>query len=204
MQDFVPAMMIVAFIGAGLWQHGKPNWNRWRWPAAGVLVFSAILHIHLSFTQPFFTPPPDPSAMKAFIKWGPLARRLLDWPELAKDEAVIRNDLGVHFLQQRRHADALEQFAVADELMPGSPVVEKNLRLTRAPAPPAPLDVTGNSFRLRTVDHEDDHRGRIVPPTLDGYNGARRIESPCRRQNGSELRVYPLRRGECSAENSSR
>ena len=132
MQDFVPAMMIVAFIGAGLWQHGKPNWNRWRWPAAGVLVFSAILHIHLSFTQPFFTPPPDPSAMKAFIKWGPLARRLLDWPELAKDEAVIRNDLGVHFLQQRRHADALEQFAVADELMPGSPVVEKNLRLTRA------------------------------------------------------------------------
>ncbi len=70
--------------------------------------------------------------MKAFAKWGPLARRLFDWPELAKDEAVIRNDLGVHFLQQRRHADALEQFAVADELMPGSPVVEKNLRLTRA------------------------------------------------------------------------
>ena len=132
MQDFVPAMMIVAFVGAGLWQRGEPNWNRWRWPAAALLVFSAILHIHLSFTQPFFTPPPDPSAMKAFVKWGPLARRLFDWPELAKDEAVIRNDLGVHFLQQRRHADALEQFAVADELMPGSPVVEKNLRLTRA------------------------------------------------------------------------
>ena len=108
MQDFVPAMMIVAFIGAGLWQRGKTSVGRWRWPAAGVLVFSAILHIHLSFTQPFFTPPPDPSAMKAFAKWGPLARRLFDWPELAKDEAVIRNDLGVHFLQQRRHADALE------------------------------------------------------------------------------------------------
>ncbi len=106
--------------------------NAWRWPAAAVLVYSAILHIHLSFTQPFFTPPPDPSAMKAFVKWGPVARGLFDWPQLAKDEAVVRNDLGVHYLQGRRHADALEQFEVANQLLPGSPVVEKNLNLTRA------------------------------------------------------------------------
>jgi len=132
MQDFVPAMLIVAFIGVGLWRRGKASLSRWRWPAAGVLVFSAILHIHLSFTQPFFTPPPDPSAMKTFAEWGPVARWLFDWPELAKDEAVIRNDLGVHFLQEGRHADALEQFTVANELMPGAPVVEKNLWLTRA------------------------------------------------------------------------
>ena len=132
MQDFVPAMLIVAFIGAGLWHSRKTNVSRWRWPAAAVLVFSRVLHIHLSFTQPFFTPPPDPSAMKAFAKLGPLARGMFDWPELEKDEAVIRNDLGVHFLQERRHADALEQFEVADELMPASPVVEKNLSLTRA------------------------------------------------------------------------
>ena len=132
MQDFVPALLIAAFIGAGLWQQQKARVNAWRWPAAAVLVYSAILHIHLSFTQPFFTPPPDPSAMKAFVKWGPVARGLFDWPQLAKDEAVVRNDLGVHYLQGRRHADALEQFEVANQLLPGSPVVEKNLNLTRA------------------------------------------------------------------------
>ena len=132
MQDFVPALLIAAFIGAGLWQRGKASVSLWRWPAAAALVFSGILHIHLSFTQPFFTPPPDPSAMKAFVKWGPLARAWFDWPELANDEAIVRNDLGVHYLRERRHAAALEQFEVASKLLPGSPVVEKNLTLTRA------------------------------------------------------------------------
>ena len=37
----------------------------------------------------------------------------------------------VRYLQQRRHAEALEHFEVADELMPGSEVIQKNLVLTR-------------------------------------------------------------------------
>ena len=130
MQDFVPAMMVVAAVGVGLWAQGGGNWKIWRWPAVAVLAFSFVIHLHLAFTQPFFTPPPDPNAMKTFVAWSPVFRGFLEWPE-REDEARIRNDLGVRYLQQRRHAEALEHFEVADELMPGSEVIPKNLVLTR-------------------------------------------------------------------------
>ncbi len=130
MQDFVPAMMVVAAAGVGLWAQGGRNWKIWRWPAVAALAFSFVIHLHLAFTQPFFTPPPDPNAMKTFVAWSPVFRGFLEWPE-SEDEARIRNDLGVRYLQQRRHAEALEHFKVADELMPDSEVIQKNLVLTR-------------------------------------------------------------------------
>ncbi len=129
MQDFVPALMILSFIGAGTIERPAALWRRWRPWAWVVLALTALLHAQIAFYQSFYTPTPDPNVMRTFVALAPAVRRFAPGPKLAEEEAIARNDLGTVYLQQRRFGEALEQFRTAHELLPGSERIEKNFRI---------------------------------------------------------------------------
>ena len=131
-QDFFPVWVVLAFIGFGLW---RPP----RLPAAVVkpaswalLAASILLHLHLSFTQPFNWDPPDINIMRAFVTWSPVARAFLPAGErFNREEAIIRNDMGTLALKSGRYAEAVGQLELAAKYMPGEVRIQQNLDLAR-------------------------------------------------------------------------
>jgi Flp pilus assembly protein TadD len=56
---------------------------------------------------------------------------VLPGPNLDREEAVARNDVGTMYLRQRRFHLALAEFQRAEQLMPDSEIIQKNVRLTQ-------------------------------------------------------------------------
>jgi hypothetical protein len=131
MQDFLPMLLVVAFVGAArLWKQGG-NWGMWRAPAVALLVYMAIFHAHLAFMHSFVSLPSDLNVVRAVADFSPLVRRVLPGPKLDREEAVARNDVGTMYLRQRRFHQALAEFQRAEQLMPDSEIIQKNVRLTQ-------------------------------------------------------------------------
>ena len=129
MQDFLPMLLVVAFVGAAsLWKPGA-NWRLWRAPATVLLLYMAAFHAHLAFMHSFVSLPSDLNVVRAVADFSPWVRRVLPGPNLDREEAVARNDLGTLYLRQRRFQQALAEFHRAEELMPDSDVIQKNVRL---------------------------------------------------------------------------
>lgn len=131
MQDFTPAWMIAAFLGVAARAPEGLARPRWRIPAGAVLTVSALLHIHLCFFQAFEWSPTDPNVLKAFARWSPVVRRIAPGPKLDEQEAIVNNDLGVIYLNQKRYVEAVQHFQQAAARMPHSERIQKNLRLAR-------------------------------------------------------------------------
>ena len=131
MEDFVPMFMILAFMGAAASARPGEDWGRWQAPAWIILLASALLHIHLTFFQLVTAGVTDRNAMNLFVTVSPAIRRIAPGPKLDEQEATTRNDLGVLCLRERKYADAVRHFALAEQLMPHSPVIRKNLAMAR-------------------------------------------------------------------------
>jgi 4-amino-4-deoxy-L-arabinose transferase-like glycosyltransferase len=131
MHDFLPMLLVVAFVGtASLWKQGA-NWGVWRAPALVLLLYMAVFHAHLAFMHSFVSLPSDLNVVRAVADFSPLVRRVLPGPNLDREEAVARNDIGTMYLRQRRFRQALAEFERAEALMPGSEVIQKNVRLAQ-------------------------------------------------------------------------
>lgn len=129
MQDFVPMLLVVAFAGAAsLWKAGT-SWNLWRAPAVVLLLYMAVFHAHLAFMHSFVSLPSDLNVVRAVADFSPWVRHVLPGPNLDREEAIARNDLGTMYLRQRRYHQALDEFHRAEKLMPDSEVIQKNARL---------------------------------------------------------------------------
>lgn len=132
MQDFMPVMMIAAGIGLGyIGRRGPQFWRKWRVVGWAVVIVTASLHAQLSFAQGFVWEPPDPNVVKTFVAWTPSLLRFSRGPKLAEQAAMAGNDLGTLYLRQGRVEEAYREFEQAAELMPGSPVILKNLEVAR-------------------------------------------------------------------------
>jgi hypothetical protein len=77
----------------------------------------------------FVSLPSDLNVVRAVADFSPWVRRILPGPNLDREEAVARNDLGTLYLRQRRFHQALAEFQRAEVLMPDSEVIRKNARL---------------------------------------------------------------------------
>ncbi|MEX2302577.1 MAG: hypothetical protein WD733_16660 [Bryobacterales bacterium] len=129
MQDFLPMLLVVAFAGAAsLWKPGA-NWRVCRAPALVLLLYMTAFHAHLAFMHSFVSLPSDLNVVRAVADFSPWVRRVLPGPNLDREEAVARNDLGTLYLRQRRFHQALAEFQRAEVLMPDSEVIRKNARL---------------------------------------------------------------------------
>jgi hypothetical protein len=129
MQDFLPLLLVVAFVGAAsLWKQDS-NWRAWRAPALLLLVYMAAFHAHLAFMHSFVSLPSDLNVVRAVADISPWVRRVLPGPNLDREEAVARNDLGTMYLQQRRFHLALAEFQRAEELLPDSELIQRNVRV---------------------------------------------------------------------------
>lgn len=131
MHDFTPMLLVVAFVGAAsLWKQGG-NWGVWRAPALVLLLYMMVFHAHLAFTHSFVSLPSDLNVVRAVADFSPWVRRVLPGPNLDREEAVARNDIGTLYLRQRRFHQALAEFERAEELMPDSEIIQKNVRLAQ-------------------------------------------------------------------------
>jgi hypothetical protein len=131
MHDFLPLLLVVAFVGVALlWRPGR-NWNAWRLPALALLAYMTVFHAHLAFTHSFVSLPSDLNVVRAVADFSPWVRRVLPGPNLDREEAVARNDIGTMYLRQRRFHQALAEFQRAEELMPDSELIQKNVRLAQ-------------------------------------------------------------------------
>jgi hypothetical protein len=131
MHDFLPLLLVVAFVGVALlWRQGC-NWNAWRVPALALLAYMTVFHAHLAFTHSFVSLPSDLNVVRAVADFSPWVRLVLPGPNLDREEAIARNDIGTMYLEQRRFRKALEEFQRADKLMPGSEIIQKNVRLAQ-------------------------------------------------------------------------
>jgi hypothetical protein len=129
MHDFLPLLLVVAFVGVALlWKQGS-RWKRWVAPALVLLVYMTAYHVHLAFTHSFVSLPSDLNVVRAVADFSPLVRLVLPGPNLDREEAVARNDLGTLYLRERRFHLALSEFQRAEELMPDSDLIQKNVRL---------------------------------------------------------------------------
>ena len=130
--DFVPLWMILAVVGLALQLEKRFPWRRWRLAAWGMVILSALLHMHLSFTQSFTWDPPDLNVMKTFVAVSPTARSVMPaGPKWNEEEAIIRNDMGSHLFNQGQVIEALGHFERAAELKPNDRRIQKNLALAR-------------------------------------------------------------------------
>ena len=130
--DFVPLWMILAVVGLALQLEKQFPWRRWRLAAWGMVILSALLHMHLSFTQSFTWDPPDLNVMKTFVAVSPTARAVMPaGPKWNEEEAIIRNDMGSHLFNQGQVIEALGHFERADALKPNDRRIQKNLALAR-------------------------------------------------------------------------
>lgn len=132
MQDFFLLLMVLAFVGVAAHAKNGVRWRRWQAPAWTIFAISALLHIHPSFFQAAASVPLDWNVTRTFVAASPLARRIAPGHDLDLQEAMNRNDLATLDLRQGRYGEALRQLQRADELMPGSHVIQKNLQLARA------------------------------------------------------------------------
>jgi hypothetical protein len=129
MQDFLPMLLVVAFAGAAsLWKVGE-NWKLWRAPAMVLLLYMAAFHAHLAFMHSFVSLPSDLNVVRAVADFSPWVRHVLPGPNLDREEAIARNDLGTMYLRQRLFQRALAEFHRAEQLMPDSELIQKNARL---------------------------------------------------------------------------
>ncbi|HYM13580.1 MAG TPA: hypothetical protein VEU62_22760 [Bryobacterales bacterium] len=131
MQDFVPALMIVAFIGAAARAKPGASWRRWQWPARVILLVAAAIELQILFFQPMFHPPDDPNQMETFVAWSPLLRRIAPGKKLDEEDVISHNELGIQCLGEHRYAEAVRHFERAAELAPDSTLIPQNLRLAR-------------------------------------------------------------------------
>jgi hypothetical protein len=131
MQDFTPMFLVVAFVGvASLWKPGA-DWRIWRAPALVLLLYMTVFHAHLSFMHSFVSLPSDLNVVHAVADFSPWVRHVLPGPNLDREEAIARNDIGTLYLRQRRFHQALAEFERAGRLMPDSEVIQKNVRLAQ-------------------------------------------------------------------------
>jgi hypothetical protein len=128
-QDFMPLLMVGVFLGAATLP--ARTLRRWLAPAWAVVALSAMLHAHVSFYESFRSPQPDLNVTRAFIAAAPSIREVAPGPVLDQEEAMARNDWATVLLNRRRFHEALEQLERANELMPDSPVITKNLQLAQ-------------------------------------------------------------------------
>ena len=131
MQDFIPLLMIGAFVGLMILLSKGVDWQRWRVAAWGVLLFAASLNIQAPFYQSFFTPTPDLNVIRLFVQLAPTLRSILPGPELDRQAAIAANDLGTIYMRGRRFADAVVEFEKAAVWLPGDARIEKNLAVAR-------------------------------------------------------------------------
>jgi hypothetical protein len=129
--DFVPMLMVVAFVAAATLAGRAGLSKRLHTAAWGVLVFSALLHAQIAFYQSFHTPTPDVNVMRTFVALNPLVRTVFDGPRAAEEEAIARNDLGTLHLREGRPEEALEHFEEAARLLPESDRIRENLEIAR-------------------------------------------------------------------------
>jgi hypothetical protein len=128
-QDFMPMLMVAVFLGAATLT--AKTLRRCLAPGWAVVVLSAMLHADVSFYESFRSPQPDLNVTRAFIEVAPSIRALSPGPELDKEEAMARNDWATVLLNRRRFQEALQQLERANQLMPDSPVITKNLQLAQ-------------------------------------------------------------------------
>jgi 4-amino-4-deoxy-L-arabinose transferase-like glycosyltransferase len=128
-QDFMPLLMVAVFLGAATLS--ASTLRHWLAPAWVVVILSAMLHAHVSFYESFRSPQPDLNVTRAFIAVAPSIREIAPGPVLDQEEAMARNDWATVLLNRRRFQEALEQLERANELMPDSPVITKNLQLAQ-------------------------------------------------------------------------
>ena len=79
----------------------------------------------------FVSLPSDLNVVRAVADFSPLVRRVLPGPNLDREEAIADNDIGTMYLRQRRFHEALAKFERAEQLMPDSDVIQKNVRLAQ-------------------------------------------------------------------------
>lgn len=131
MQDFVPMLMILAFVGVALHARNGVEWLRWQPAAWVVFLFSALVHVHLVFYQPASWAPLDPNVHKTFVALSPIVRRILPGHKLDGQEALHRNELGILCMNQGRYGDAVPQFERALQLLPHSQEIALNLKTAK-------------------------------------------------------------------------
>lgn len=129
--DFVPFLMTLAVIGAGMLASPAETWKRWKPLAVAVLALSALLHAQIAFYQSFHTPTPDVNVIRTFTALSPLLPESLRGPRARQEEAMARNDLGTAYMREGRLTQALSQFEKAAELMPDSELIRNNLQMAR-------------------------------------------------------------------------
>ncbi len=137
-QEFMPTLMLLAFVGAGMCSSLKGGWRRWAPAAWAVLVLSFLLHAQIAFYQSFMTPTPDLNVVRAFVAITPTLQKIAPGPRLNQEAAVAANDLGTVLLQQRRFAEAVAMFEKAAGWQPESDRIRQNLETARRLAGAAP------------------------------------------------------------------
>ncbi|MBI1356425.1 MAG: hypothetical protein GC160_18950 [Acidobacteria bacterium] len=130
-QDFMPAWMLLAFVGAGLCAGVTKSWGRWAPAAWAVLAASFLLHVQIAFYQSFTTPTPDLNVVRAFVAMAPTLEKVAPGPKLREEAAIAANDLGTVLLQQRRFAEAVGAFEQAAAWQPDSDRIRQNLEMAR-------------------------------------------------------------------------
>jgi len=131
MHDFIPFLVIGAFIGLMVLLSRGVDWKRWRVAAWGALLFTGLLNIQAPFYQSFFTPTPDLNVVRLFVQLAPTLRSVLPGPELDRQAAIAANDLGTIYMRERRFEDALAEFEKAAQWLPGDARIQKNVALAR-------------------------------------------------------------------------
>ncbi len=130
-QDFMPLLMIAAFLGfAALWRRGFA-WRRWMPAAWTVLVLGAILHMQIAFNQSFFTPTPDLNVMRAFVATAPMIEKAAPGPRLRREAGIAAHDMATVAIQDGDYAGAVEALEKAARWMPDEPRIQRNLELAR-------------------------------------------------------------------------
>ena len=130
-QDFMPSLLLLAFVGAGCCAQVTQRWRRWAPAAWTVLALSFLLHAQIAFYQSFRTPTPDLNVVRAFVAMTPLLQSIAPGPKLNEEAAIAANDLGTVLLQQRRFAEAVEAFEKAAAWQPESDRIRQNLEMAR-------------------------------------------------------------------------
>lgn len=130
-QEFMPTLMLLAFLGAGMCSGVTNGWRKWRPAAWLVLGLSLLLNAQIAFYQSFTTPTPDLNVVRAFVSMTPTLQRIAPGPKLNEEASIAANDLGTVLLQQRRFGEAVEMFEKAAAWQPDSDRIRQNLETAR-------------------------------------------------------------------------
>lgn len=130
-QDFLPLLMVLVFLGLALvWERGL-NWRRWQFAAWAVLVWSALVNVHVPFYQSFHTPTPDLNVIRLFVAVKPTLDGIAPGPNLDEQGAIAANDLGSALLNERKLDEALAAFEKAAAWLPENEKIRQNVEMVR-------------------------------------------------------------------------